>query len=289
MKTDRKIDYYFDKTPPQVLLKNGCVCSVIFSDEGQYRTGIGQLNILYNSNIKFTREKIDNDYYTEKYKIDLINQYQDGKLIFEIYDIVGNSKVDSIMMKGFTISNIKNETDTIRFQEFKCDTMTLNNTGHFIQNFRAYFSNNIIFSVPPSQDELIINSGNKNNLIYCKYSKQLGFIVDSLILVDECYRTIKIPIEVQVEPNIYEGESGCGVKIRLITSNKYLYIINSEIITSKFTGNIQVFNIIGNLVYSKSYNKESLEENIDLNTGIYFIIITDQSGNQRYEKILITY
>jgi hypothetical protein len=288
MKTDRKIDYYFDKIPPQIIIDNGCTSTVTFSDEGKYKTGIAKISILNNVNIILTKDTGYRDYFSEKYKLSLNNPYQDGKLLFEVYDLAGNFKVDSILIKGFTVSFNKFEQKTMKFQEFRCDTVTLNNFGNNIQNFRAFFLNNIIFSVPPSLTDLILTSNSNDDLIFCIYPKQLGLINDTLILIDDCDRIIRIPFEVQVEPNIYEGESGCGVKIRLITSNKYLYIINNEIITSKFTGNIQVFNIIGNLVYSKSYNNESLEENIDLNTGIYFIMITDQSGNQLFEKILIT-
>lgn len=288
MKTDRKIDYYFDKTPPVVLFENGCTSSVTFFDEGKYKTGIAKISILNNDNIILTKDTGYKDYFSEKYKLSLLNPFQDGKLTFEVNDIVGNSKVDSISMKGFTISYNKYEKDTMNFLEFKCDTMTLYNFGYYGQNFRTFFSKNIIFSVPPSLTDLTIPTNRINDLIICMYPKQLGLINDTLILIDDCERIIRIPFEVQVEPNIYEGESQCGVKIKLITSNIYSYFDKNRFITNNFTGEIQIYNIIGNLIYKKKYFKESSEDNFNINTGIYFIVITDQSGNKRFEKILIT-
>lgn len=288
MKTERKIDFYFDKIPPQIIFDRGCNSSVIFSDEGKYKTGIAKISILNNDNIILTKDTGYKDYFSEKYKMALLNPFQDGKLLFEVFDLAGNFKVDSILMKGFTISYKKYKKDTMNFLEFKCDTMTLNNFGYYGQNFRAYFSKNIIFSVPPSRNDLTIPTNRNDGLIFCIYPKQLGLINDTLILIDDCDRIIRIPFEVQVEPNIYEGESQCGVKIRITTSNIYSYLDKNKFITSKFTGEIQIFNIIGNLIYRKSYYNESSEENFNFNSGIYFIIITDQSGIQRFEKVLIT-
>ena len=89
------------------------------------------------------------------------------KLLFEITDIDCNFIIDSIEAKGFTIINDEIEKNNVKFLECQCDTIKLNNFGNFKQSFRAFFYNNLNFSVPLSQNYLELEPNQSGTLITC--------------------------------------------------------------------------------------------------------------------------
>ncbi len=287
MKTDRKIDYYLDKIPPKVSFYDDCIKSIIISDEGKYKTGIKSFNIIEKNNIEIIKTDI-NDIYAEKYLVELIDPLKDGKLLFEITDIAGNKKIDSIEAKGFTIINDEIEKNNVKFLECQCDTIKLNNFGNFKQSFRAFFYNNLNFSVPLSQNYLELEPNQSGTLITCIFSNNLlGEIFDTLYLIDECDRIMKIPYQATIEPNYYEEQIKCGTKLKLVTSNKYINNNKNKLIINNFTGNIKIFDILGNIILQKDYYNTNSEETLNINNGIYFIMIYDDKGIVETKKITI--
>ena len=98
---------------------------------------------------------------------------------------------------------------------------------------------------------------------------------------------MNIPYQSTIEPNYYEEQIKCGTKLKLVTSNKYINNNKNKLIINNFTGNIKIFDILGNIILQKDYYNTNSEETLNINNGIYFIMIYDDKGIVETKKITI--
>jgi hypothetical protein len=106
--------------------------------------------------------------------------------------------------------------DTVRMNTLYCKTLKLVNTGyddHLLDTLLLF--KNINFSIPQANLPYIIPAEDSVEIDICFKAYAIGNYYDTLVFDNSCVNN-EIPVIAYVEPNYYEVDSRCGVKLELI-------------------------------------------------------------------------
>lgn len=209
--------------------------------------------------------------------------------------------------------------DTTNIIRLNCDSLEIYNKGPTRQTINdLYLFDGTVFSIPLSQFPLEIEPYSSKKIEICVSPNKLGINRDTILCPDLCSNHI-IPLETFCIPNIYFGETECGIRTRLETSSLY----SNGFITSQpypnpatvyaqidFVGqkeskaelklNSELFDIFGNkrLEGTLNYEEISLKENksfvfgkilFNLNgieNGLFIVKINDEQSFNIFQLII---
>ncbi len=274
MKTERIIEQIMDNNPP-VVAKNGhCNMQSSVTELNEFDTGIKDIEIIDKYNIIETIPNFAIGAKNVSLSFNLINELEDGWLIYKIQDLKGQFIHDTISIMGFTSDIIKKTiTDTLKQFEFHCDTLQIINRNSFNKNYKLYFQNNTSFSIPPSYFEFELKSNSDSLFPYCIYSNNLGIITDKLVIIDECGREKTLDFKIFIENIIDELISKCKLNIKIETLESMKKELNS------FGFTYSLYDINGRKVDFAQ---------LDINPkGLFFIVISDEKDNYQFIKIFL--
>ncbi len=266
-----------DTKPPKFVSIDSCIYSkgvkeiyMAISDSTFSDYGLMDVEIVDSTNCSI---EIDNHFpLYENIKITVKDPYKDA-----IYDIIATDSnnfksevTDTI--PGFTISLpvLESGYNEINFGSIiigksVTQLLKMTNTGNRPITFdkNIYLSNNIIFSIPPSQLPFTLNPGETKDLIisFNPILADTAIFRDTLNIEYNCLN-IKITLEGKGEPIIQDANSQCNITVRFSTDSLPVYsFLNQSYpnptsgittigfgVSNKSTVNIRLYDLFGNQV-----------------------------------------
>lgn len=294
----KQIDY----NPPAITYKTDCfTVSGAITDTAFADSRIISVDIDKNSEINVD-SKIDtfNKFASiVKFNAQLKDKYSDGSFQIHAADSMGLSKKIKIDIPGFTVSMNKNQTSNIKYysqslvgKTTHCFDTYLYNYGKFEQKItKLKFKNfNSAFTYNPSP-ELTIKPNDSLKLTICVDTKNIGNIVDTLIIENPCIdRQVLainlITLEDSDKPIVTKLNDSCHKKIELLVADSLKSDYGIESIEILKETNCKVTKLGG----SNSKQKVSIEIFDPYKDSYYKIVVKDKSGKTtEFEEIIPGY
>ncbi len=283
MKADRLLEKILDNNVPQLKIQENCSTLLEITENNEYDSGIDIIEIIEFENLIINMTPYKKGDKLVNINLSLIDDIYDSYVVFNIYDIKGHHRSDTIHLHGFNISiNFQSFEDSLFYLEFKCDTIRFVNLGNFVSNFSFYFEDNTNISIPPSYHNMSLKPGQDTLIPLCvRASTSAEYVLDKLILLDTCDRKIHFEIKYSVESQSKAIDSRCGVKLEFIVESdiKSLFL-NKSINLNSF---IQIIDLKGSEVYSGVI--DNFPKN--LYNGIYFILIFE--NNEIKNRFIVSF
>jgi len=278
-KTERLLESIVDNHKPEILKTNDCQPYISIREENSFDSGIESIEILISENIEANIPSFSSGAFTVSINPKLINQFEDGELIYLVKDKKGLMTYDTLNLKGLTLELSSNSSEEqVQVGSINVDTVYLRNYGKYSQILNAYCKENIYISIPQYGFPLILAPGFTKEIDVVYGSYNLGKTIDTAVFVDECGRIREKEIIFESKPNIYTGDADCGVKI-IAKSKKSLNIsyFDNSILIENLNGSVEIYNILGALVLKEEMIGTREIQMQDYPSGLYFIRVSGKT------------
>lgn len=213
-----------DSTNPKIAVKNDCfritgrITDSLNSDSGIETIVLGKDSL---KNVRLTYGNLYKGTPFVQLAAELIDKSQDGFFSLEITDVWGNKSTYSGAIQGATLafaSSYKKEIiyDTTQIGSLVCDSVEINNYGHFPITIDRYsLTNWNIYSIPPSNLPLVIQPNTTEKLEVC-FNPSIIYdsLPDTLKIYNSCLN-FKIPLNGSSEGIYKEVNSKCDVIVKI--------------------------------------------------------------------------
>lgn len=110
-----KLELLDHKTPTKSILENECYTQKgFFADSSYLDSGIDRIEVLSADNAELEFQIVGDSLSTLDYTARLIDEYNNGEIIYRVYDSFGLWLTDTISLKGFTVDLLPTEEPLVR-------------------------------------------------------------------------------------------------------------------------------------------------------------------------------
>lgn len=271
MKADRLLEKIMDSNLPQLTQSEDCDTYIEITENNEYDSGIDDIAVSNSENVRVEINPFQKGDKSVIINLELIDNNDDGYAVLKTNDIKGHQRLDTVYLNGFNISSDYHEyKDSISYLGFRCDTIRLINNGRVASTFNLHFKGNTKISVPPTYGRITLNSGQDTLIPYCVYADIHNEISDILILKDVCDREKNYSMAYTIQSLSASSNTKCDFEIVIVTD------LGNYIRSNEFDNNavMKIYNLTGNELYSGA----PYELNTNLNRGVYFIMIFENSA-----------
>lgn len=158
-------------------------------------------------------------------ELEQIDPYEDMIYHIRITDLAGNAVDYRDTIGGFTLAAIDDasrlqatvrfdrewQTDSLDYLGRRCDSVMLVNYGtQPVELDHAVLQSNREYSIPAAQFPIVLGAGDTVMLQLCLEGRFAGEQLDTLLLLDRCGRTDRVPLRTPVDFGLASGVDECG-------------------------------------------------------------------------------
>lgn len=290
------------QTPTKIVENVDCYFEEgIFTDSAYLDSGIRRIEVLANDNIDFQYDISGDSIATLAYEVSLIDEYQDGEIIYRVYDEFGLWLTDTISIQGFTVDLLATEEPSLEINEPGIPVIRNTNFDFEIINYgsNSVIIDNLVFDddrlellEPVLPYEIEPNERLALKFLFTPTGNEEIF-TDEIIIVSQCSQRKVRDIEIKT----WNDEDQPEISSEIFEDCETTYLKSFEMIITdqgerQFGLKSVEIEMQENLQIQTSYSMPNFVEIqgnlIDpRNDGIIRVVAIDSADNEReYERVI---